>query len=175
MCNFDLMIVKWSTLKTEVEIDKKTITPLDLATRLIRWSTKIKDECDDEEVGYLYDVYISQYAALATKDYDFQVVWFDFDDLLQYDFFKPQPSSVNRIFEILNLLLREIYVFKTNEDCPHCDNGYRAYMDQEFRLYLYCEQCNYYKDHDENSLSGKVIIPANRKIVEAYNLIPAIP
>jgi len=163
------LLGSWTLLMTQIQ-ERKPSTPFELVDKLLEWIFNEKEKYSDDVLSDLYNIYILDYTFLDKNDYFFDELWYDFNYLLEYDLIKTTPDSIGRVFEILDFVLNEIFTFRTTIECPHSNHEFRAHMDQDFNLYLYSEQCNYYKDHDESTLIGKKLIPASYDVVKKNGL-----
>jgi hypothetical protein len=165
----------WNKLKSQVErLDKPT--RWEIITLLVSYIEIIKNSNDSKvielyliDLSYWEDINILEYSELSNP-------WYSLEEIIEYDILKPEIKSYSRPIAKVSYLLWELIAFKTDKQCPRCDNDcLRALSPLDHNsLLLSCDNCSYTEDLNGNQITNEErLYPAKYATVKIAGLKPS--
>ena len=170
---------QFNVLQDALRLRKESLTPRELYTKLFNWGIQL-EESKDVHIKALYLDYFRYFEKLKIDDYAFEPLWYDFNDLLEFDLLKSTPETLESAAVVARDILWEIVAFKTDRDCKvlPVDNLRILTDEQKQDVFFCCDVCFYTEDINGirveiDSIVYPILYPATMDQVMKFNIRPA--
>ncbi|WP_207513818.1 hypothetical protein [Longitalea luteola] len=167
----------WDDLRSKVEHNKQSITPIDIYKLCSEWAGKIRST-NILKIRELYNLYLAYFEGYNINEYQFLQSWYSLRDLIQFDILNILVVNLEHAIIRCRDIMWEILVFKTNRPCKTCDSELRALTDNKKReIFFCCDNCVYIEDIFGQSVKSlkNQLSPITPEMQEKFLLPPSIP
>lgn len=161
-------------IQIAVEFGKDTVTPKSLYLKLMEW-TRLLRESNDSRIKAFYDSSFLYFERFNIDEYQLEPLWYDFNELINYDFLKPTPARLETAVLIVRDILWEIIAFKTDRHCKLLkeDNLRLLTDDKREEVFFCCDACSYTERLDGKPIEPTgILFPATKAQILKYNIRP---
>ena len=110
------------------------------------------------------------------ENYIFDPLWYDFGELVNYDFLKHRALKLERTVDVVENILWEIIAFKSGRHCKRLgEDDLRILTDKNRQIIFFCcDGCGYAEDIEENEVEiSETLYPASNIQILALNVLPS--
>lgn len=162
-------------LQEEFEKLKGEYAPIDLYVKLVAWANNLANS-NEKTIKELYVIYFDYFKNLEIKDFSFQPLWYNFSELMQFDFLNHNPKDLKRTVVVVRDILWEIIAFKTNRNCKVIETDNLRLLTNSSRdvLYFCCDTCSYAENIDGTQIKiTEILYPATTVQILNSKVSPA--